>query len=85
MSQDISCFASSNDPLPGAIWVPSSSLRIYRGTPVDIIQEMTVELGDKPVREQKPEYHRCGPPRSIGRRHQHRTPAAYCKKTGRRW
>lgn len=44
-------FAKHTDPLPPAIWVPSSSLRVYRGTPVDIIREMTVELGDKPMRE----------------------------------
>lgn len=45
------CYAKPSDPLPAAIWVPSSSLAIYRGSPQNIIEEMTVPLGDKPVRE----------------------------------
>jgi hypothetical protein len=41
------CYAKPSDPLPPAIWVPSGSYRIYRGSPVQMVREMAV--GDPPA------------------------------------
>jgi hypothetical protein len=40
------------EALPRAIWVPSGSHRIYRGTPDEIVRDMTLQLGaELPLRE----------------------------------
>lgn len=45
------CNTKLSDPLPKAIWIPSDSYRIYRGTPVEMILEMVEEPGPFSVRK----------------------------------
>lgn len=34
------CFANGKETLPRSVWIPSGSFRIYRGSPVQMVQEM---------------------------------------------
>lgn len=34
------CFARPDDPIPDALWIPSGSYRVYRGTATEMVQQM---------------------------------------------
>lgn len=37
---DTPCYARPEDPIPDALWIPSGSYRIYRGTASEMVQQM---------------------------------------------
>jgi len=48
---DTYCNAKLTDPLPRAIWIPSGSYRIYRGSPAEMILEMAEAPSPLTVRQ----------------------------------